>query len=124
MPRTGSWHALLAMNVILLVALAWTGTRSQPMAPVTDVVRARQIELVNERGEMRAELSLAEDGGGQLRLRSGRGEIRVKFGAGEDGAILLMTDHTTEPSVRLAAERAGPSLRLTTAGKPDRIVSP
>lgn len=124
MPKTRSWHALLAMNIVLLIALAWTGTRSQPATPVADVIRARQIELVNERGDMRAELSLAEGGGGQLRLRSGQGEIRVKFGAADDGAILLMLDHTTEPGVRLAAERAGPSLKLTTSGKPDRIVSP
>ncbi len=124
MQTTRSWRVLLAMNVILLVALAWTGTRSQTTAPVADVVRARLIELVNERGEMRAELSLAEGGGGQLRLRGGQGEIRVKFGAADDGAILLLLDHTTEPVVRLAAERSGPSLKLTTSGKPDRIVSP
>jgi len=124
MLRTRSWHALLALNVILLIALAWTSTRSQPTPAVADIIRARQIELVNERGDMRAELSLAEGGGGQLRLRNGRGEIRVKFGATTDGAILLMADHTTEPGVRLATERSGPSLKLTVAGKPDRTISP
>lgn len=124
MQKTRSWHVLLALNVVLLIVLADTTTRSQPQPPVADVLRARLIELVNEQGQMRAQLHIAEDGGGELRLRNGRGEIRVKFGATTDGAVLLMLDQATEPGVRLATDRSGPNLKLTAPGKPERIIGP
>jgi hypothetical protein len=49
----------MAINIVLLGALVWTNTglRAQPAAP--DVLRARMIELVNERGDMRAQLHVA-----------------------------------------------------------------
>jgi hypothetical protein len=113
---------LVILNVVLLAALAWTNAHSQPA--VADVLRARLIELVNERGEMRAQLHIAEGGGGELRLRSGGGEIRVKFGAGNDGAILLMMDGTTEPAIRLATEKSGPGLTMNDPKKGARVFAP
>src|SRR5688572_16110397 len=77
-------RALLASNAILLAALVWTQTRPQP--PVSDVLRARLIELVDRHGEMRAQLQVAENGAGELRLRNSKGEIRTKLGASDDGA--------------------------------------
>jgi hypothetical protein len=124
MPRIQAWHGLLVLNVIVLSALGWTHARSQASPQIEPVIRARLIELVNDQGEMRAQLHVGEDGGGQLRLRSGDGEIRVKFGAGDDGAILLMMDSRTEPAVRLASDGPAPSLKLMTVGKPEMIVAP
>jgi hypothetical protein len=115
-------RALLASNAILLAALVWTQIRPEP--PVPDVVRARLIELINDRGEMRAQLHVAENGSGELRLRSGSGEVRVKLGATDDGAILLLLDGSTEPGVRLATEKDGPSLRLIDRTKGERVVAP
>ena len=115
-------RALLASNAILLAALVWTQTRPQP--PVSDVLRARLIELIDQRGEMRAQLHVAENGGGELRLRSSAGEIRAKFGASDDGAILLLLDGSTEPAVSLAAGKDGSSLRLIDRGKGERVVAP
>ena len=124
MSKLRPWHAFLGVNVALAAALVWTNARTQTQPPVADVVRARLIELVDARGQMRAQLHVAENGGGELRLRSGKGEIRVKFGAGDDGAILLMMDGATEPGVRLATERSGPTLRLVDRRKGERIVAP
>ena len=104
--------ALIAMNVVVLGALIWTNAGSQAQAPMQDVIRARLIELVNERGEMRAQLYIGEGGGGGMRFRSGDGTIRVKFGATDDGAILLLLDGASNPAVRLASEATGPNLRL------------
>jgi hypothetical protein len=115
-------RALLASNAILLAALVWTQTRPQP--PVPDVLRARLIELVDQNGEMRAQLQVAENGGGELRLRSGKGEVRAKFGATDDGAILLLLDGSAEPGARLAIDKDGTSLRLVDRAKGERVVAP
>lgn len=123
MSELRGWHALLVSNVVLLAALAWSATRSGAGAPAQDVVRARAIELVNERGEMRAQLHIGENGGGELRLRNGAGDIRVKFGATDDGAILLLMDGASNPAVRLASEKPGASLRLGTPGR-ETVIGP
>jgi hypothetical protein len=115
-------RALLASNAILLAALVWTQTRPQP--PVSDVLRARLIELVDRHGEMRAQLQVAENGAGELRLRNSKGEIRTKLGASDDGAILLLLDGSVEPGVRLATDKDGPSLRLIDRTKGERVVAP
>ena len=81
--------------------MAWSHTQSRYLPPlVTDVVQARLIELVDERGQVRAQLHIGADGGGNLRLRNGQGEVRVKLGATADGAGLLLMDQATEPGVR------------------------
>lgn len=118
------WHALVAVNLVVLGALISTTVQSRTQEPVQDVVRARVVELVNERGEMRAQLHVAEDGGGELRLRGGSGDIRVKFGAGDDGAILLMMDGSADPVIRLASKGEAPSLRLGSPGAGERVIVP
>ncbi|MCC7253320.1 hypothetical protein [Hyphomicrobium sp.] len=117
MSKIRVWPLQAILNGVLLLALAWVTTRADAQAKPEDVIRARLIELVNERGEMRAQLYLGESGGGELRLRSGQGDIRVKLGAIEDGAILLLMDRHANPAVRLASEIERPSLRI---GPPDR----
>jgi len=109
------WHGLVAVNAVVLAVLAiWTTSQSQAQAPaaVQDVIRARVIELVNDQGETRAQLHVAENGAGELRLRNGAGDIRVKFGATDDGAVLLMMDGTSQPAIRLASDNETPGLRI------------
>jgi hypothetical protein len=117
-------HALAATNLLLFGALVLTNARAATEFPPADVLRAKLIELVNEAGEMRAQLFIGENGGGQMRLRNGAGEIRVKLGATDDGAILLMLDRETEPGVRLATESSGPNLKLIDPAKGETIVAP
>lgn len=118
------WHVLVALNVLTLGALAWTSAQSQGQPPVQDLVRARVIEIVNEQGEMRAQLYVGENGGGAMRIRSGNGEIRVKFGATDDGgAALLLMDRTTTPTIQLQSAAQGPYVKLTgTVG--ERLLTP
>lgn len=123
MSGTRAWHVLFILNVALLAALVWTTVRAGAQDPPQDVVRARLFELVNERGEMRAQLHVGENGGGQLRLGSGSGEIRVKLGATDDGAILLLLDGDTNPAVRLASEADGASLSIGPPGR-ETVIGP
>jgi hypothetical protein len=118
-------HALAGLNIVLLILLVWTNARSQAPQEVYDVIRARRIELVNERGEMRGQLHLAENGGGELRLRNGQGEIRIKLGPTNDGGTaLLMMDPSTEPAATLHTGASGPALTLTDPRKGRRVVAP
>jgi hypothetical protein len=58
-----------------------------------------------------------------LRLRNGVGEIRVKLGATDDGAIVLLMDSASNPTVRLASDSNRPTLRLGQPGS-ERVIAP
>lgn len=115
--------ALLAANVVLMFALI-AGTSNAQQQPWGDVVRARSIELVDERGEVRGQLTLGEDGGGLLRLKGGNGEVRVKLGASAKGGGLLLLNQATEPGVQLSTDGKDASLTLTDADKRQRKITP
>jgi hypothetical protein len=123
MSGTRGLNVLLVLNVLLLAALAWSTARAGSEDAPQDVVRARLFELVNEKGEMRAQLHIGENGGGQLRFRSRGGDIRVKLGATDDGAILVLLDGSANPAVRLASEADGASLRVGAPGR-ETVIGP
>lgn len=106
--------ALIAGNAMLACALVWSSAQSQTPPPVHDVLRAKLIELVNDKGDIVGQFYLGEGGSGQLRLRNAGGEVRVKLGVSTDGhgAGLIMMDGNTEPAVWLAAAAGGAKLEL------------
>jgi hypothetical protein len=98
-------------NAALLVALLVQGRGASAAAP--DTVRARAIELVDERGRVRAQMNVEPDGQAVLRLRDATGEVRVKIGADAEGSGLLLLDGATEPGVHMLAKRGGSTITLT-----------
>ena len=74
-------------------------------------------------GQVVAQLHTAEDGAGQLRLRSGSGTVRVKLGASADGSALILMDSETEPAVWLAADRSDTKVTLAQNGKSQRVIA-
>jgi hypothetical protein len=92
-------------------------------AEAPDVLRARAIELVDERGQVRAQLEVEDSGEVVFRLRDSEGTIRVKLGAAKDGSGLLLLDEKTEPGVHLLAKDDGTSLTLSD-GAGRRVFSP
>ncbi|MEX0765597.1 MAG: hypothetical protein WD140_02210 [bacterium] len=105
--------ALAAINLVLLFLLL---TRTGPTAAqsVTPTLRARVIELVDERGRVRSRLNVESGGEVVLRLFDQTGTIRVKLGAGVDGSGLVLEDETTEPGVHIIARRKGTAARPNT----------
>jgi hypothetical protein len=98
--------------VLLLFALTQAGsTAAQAISPI---LRARTVELVDDRGQVRSRLNVEPGGAVILRLFDKNGTIRVKLGADEDGSGLLLTDEATEPGVHLIARRTGTTVRPTT----------
>ena len=103
--------ALLAASFLLLLFTVLGGSAAAPTAE--DVVRARAIELVDARGQVRAQLDIEDSGEVVFRLRDSQGTIRVKIGAGEDGSGLLLLDEKTEPGVQMVAKGEGTSFALS-----------
>lgn len=114
--------ALLAGN--LLSGLVAREAQAEEPEKIPAVLRARAIELVDERGQARASIVVEPGGEAVLRLRDATGAIRVKLGASEDGSGLLLLDDRTEPAVHLLAKRAGTSVTLAEKDKEKRILKP
>jgi hypothetical protein len=123
-------QVLLAAVAVLLTAYHF---RSAPLAPpaqaeeaekVPAVLRARMIELVDERGQVRANLKVEPNGEAVFRMRDAKGTLRVKLGASEDGSGLLLVDDRTEPAVHLLAMRTGTTVTLAEKGKEKRVIKP
>jgi hypothetical protein len=114
----------LAAAVIVLSQSVWDKPVMAESVQVPKVIRAEAIELVDGRGQVRAQIHLGEDGGGNLRLRSGDGMVRVKLGATADGSGLLLFDKEAEPGVSLATNKAGTTVTLAEKGKEKRVIKP
>ncbi len=114
---------LMGMNAVLLTAQLAQLHRASA-ASVPETVRARRIEIVDERGRVRAQLNVEADGEAVFRLRDSEGEIRVKLGAGRSGSGLLLLDGSTEPGVQVLATSEGPSVTLTGKGARRRVITP
>lgn len=98
--------------------------RADESGEVPAVLRARMFELVDDRGQVRANLRVEPDGVAVFRLRDAAGTIRVKLGADADGSGLLLLDDRTEPAVHLLAQPTGTSLTLAEEGKEKRVFTP
>src|SRR5687767_14967942 len=91
---------------------------------VPDVLRVRMLELVDESGQVRANLKVETGGEVVFRLRDAKGTVRVKLAASADGSGLLLLDDRTEPAVHLLAAPGGTTVTLAGKGKPKRVLEP
>lgn len=109
--------ALTAINLALLL-LAAAQAKSTTTQTVTPILRASALELVDERGVVRARLNVkGPNGPVELDLFDKSGIIRVKLGAGEDGSGLVLSEGGATASrgyVQIIARQTGTSERPTT----------
>jgi hypothetical protein len=117
-------QVLLALIAALLALNLFRPSSSAQTEPTNGVLRAEGFELVNNKGQVVAQLYAGDDGGGNIRLRSGDGVVRVKLGADTGGSGLLLLDKDTEPAVWLIANPDGTSLTLAEKGKEKKILKP
>ena len=108
---------------IVLVVLWLFQERSAAAQTPMDVVRARTIELVDNRGRVRAQLNVESSGEVVFRLRDSAGTIRVKLGASEDGSGLLLANEATEPGVHIIANRRATSVTVQ-RGQLRQVITP
>jgi hypothetical protein len=113
---------LTAVNLVLLLGAL---TQARPGTQATqEVVRARALELVDQRGRIRGRLNVESSGEVVFRLLDQNGTIRVKLGAATDGSGLLLANDATEPGVHLLATAAGSSLKLANKDGRERVIVP
>jgi hypothetical protein len=94
-----------ALATICLLALLALPLLSRPAGAkrVPSVLRARTIELVDGRRQVRAQIKVERSGEVVFRLRDRDGAVRVKLGAGREGSGLLLLNERTEPGVQALA---------------------
>ena len=94
---------------------------AQTTAPA---IRARSIELVDDKGQSRALLSVEKNGETVFRLRDAAGTIRIKLGASKDGSSLLLLNDSTEPGIHALAKTDGASVTLINKKGEKKIIKP
>jgi hypothetical protein len=123
MDRSRVALALAGLNAVLLAAVLLYDHRASA-AVVPDTLRARAIELVDERGRVRAQINVESSGEAVFRLRDGSGQVRVKLGADESGSGLLLLDGATEPAIHMLARTGGTTLTLASKDGARRVLTP
>jgi hypothetical protein len=107
------------MLLLTLFAVGWSSAQSG-----ATVLRGRVLELVDERGRMRARLNVEKSGEVVFRLMDQRGTIRVKLGASEKGSAFLLANDATEVGVHIVAQTEGSRLRLANKDGSERVITP
>lgn len=100
---------IASIGLLLVLAMYNGSTYADTPAPL---LRAQAIELVDQRGQVRAALTVEANGETVFRLRDAKGTIRVKLGASEDGSALLLIDGTTEPGAHILSRRTATTFTL------------
>ena len=134
MKRQRLGMGLTAINLVLLLFTV-VQVRSTAAQTVTEVLRGRALELVDERGVVRARFGVkGPDGPIELDLFDKRGIIRVKLGADEDGSGLVLSEGGASASrgyIQIIAKQTGTPERPTTtsitlrgADGRERVITP
>jgi hypothetical protein len=119
-------RAALALTVVNLALLLLTlaQTRLTAADSIAPVLRGHALELVDDRGQIRARLNVEPGGEVVLRLLDRNGTIRVKLGADADGSGLLLANDATEPGIHLLANSTGSSLTLADKNGRQTTITP
>ncbi len=112
-----------AANLAILLA-GVAHARASRADGALPVLRGSALELVDERGRMRARLNVEAGGEVVFRLLDGTGTIRVKLGAGTEGSGLLLANDATEPGIHLVAGAEGSRVRIANKDGRERILVP
>jgi hypothetical protein len=114
--------SLVALNIVLLACMA-AQPKPDGQQGVQSIVRARAIELVDDKGRIRGSLTVATNGEAVFRLRDADETIRVKLGASKEGSALLLLDDSTNPGLHVLA-RHGTTMTLINPDGRKRVVEP
>lgn len=119
--------ALTALNIIAMLAF-WSQVQVTSAQAVPDVLRAKGLEIVDDRGFVRAQIIVQPGGDTVLfRLIDQKHKPLVKLGAGADGSGLMLTgDPATQEwsGIQLLAKPTGSTLRLLNLDGKERVIKP
>jgi hypothetical protein len=131
---------LILLTTVNVALLSYQLVRPRPSAAATidvqTVIRARALEIVDDRGRVRASLSvLPEDPKHMwqgapypetvlLRLITSEGRPNVKLGASRRGAGLLIGGESDPTYVQVLAEGGESSVKLIDKNGTERLIKP
>jgi hypothetical protein len=131
---------LFALTVVNVALLTVSLVRSQPTQAegVAPVLRGRRLEIVDDRGQVRASIAvLPADPGFKmpdgtigypestlLRLIGSNGRPNVKIQASEQGAVVGLGGESDPTYVLIKAQGASASLKLTNKDGQQRLIEP
>ena len=119
--------ALTALNIIAMLAF-WSQVQVTSAQAVPDVLRAKGLQIVDDRGLVRAQIIVQPGGNTVLfRLIDQNQKPLVKLGAGADGSGLMLTgDPATQEwsGIQVLAKPAGSALRLLNVDGKERVIKP
>jgi hypothetical protein len=126
----------IVLTVINLVILMFALAQNRPTAAqdVAPVLRGRALEIVDERGIVRARINVEPavampDGKTYpeavvFRMSDPNSLIRVKLGADRDGSGLLLADDSQQPGLHLLAKGTGSFLKLVSKEGREQVIKP
>jgi hypothetical protein len=129
--------ALTVVNIVLLV-LSLVQSRSVAAQGVAPVLRGHALEIVDDRGRVRASIRVLPadptvkmpDGTTGypetvlLRMITSKGGPNVKLAAKEDGAALLLGGESDPTYIQILAEGASTSLKLSNKNGREQLIKP
>jgi hypothetical protein len=127
--------ALTVVNIVLLT-FSWAQSRTVAAQSVAPVLRGRALEIVDDRGRVRASIQVLparaqQDGSLSyetvlLRLITEKGRPSVKIGASEESAGLALSgpSGTKDTYAQLGAKGNASSLTLRNEDGREQIVKP
>src|SRR5262245_560089 len=119
--------ALTAVNVLGMLAF-WSQMQVTRAQAVPDMLRARGLEIVDDRGIVRAQIVVQPNNGGVLlRLIDQQQKPLVKLGAGADGSGLMLTGDPARQEwsgIQVLAKPGGSTIRLLNVDGKERVIKP
>jgi hypothetical protein len=118
---------LTVLNVLAMLAF-WSQQQVARAQAVPDMLRARGLEIVDDRGIVRAQIIVQPNDGGVLfRLIDQQRKPLVKLGAGADGSGLMLTGDPVRQDwsgIQVLAKPGGSTLRLLNLDGKERVIKP
>ncbi|MEA2723810.1 MAG: hypothetical protein QOH59_1581 [Gemmatimonadales bacterium] len=127
---------LSALTVVNLGLLGYQSVHTPDPANPPDVIRGRALEIVDDRGKVRASITLMPEDPKVLwkgkpypetvllRLITAEGRPNVKLGAGKNGAGLLIGGESDPAYVQVLAEGGETTVRLKNKDGKERVITP
>ena len=106
----------------------------RPLRGAAAVLRGRALEIVDDRGQVRARINVEPAGrmpDGKtypeavvFRMTEPSGRIRVKLGADQNGSGLLLADDVQQVGVNLQANGTGSFLKVANKDGREQVIRP
>ena len=120
-------RTLLVLTVVNLGLLLFQLAQIRPIGAqeVAPVLRTRALEIVDEQGNVRADLKVDHDPEVTiLHMTDQNGRIRVKVTGNAEGSGLMLANDSQQPGIHLLATKTGSVMTWTDDRRRAHVVKP